>query len=91
MPDAPTGDRYVAWLKDGHLEAVLRGGATSGRVLKVVEPKAPIRFQTQYTFPSMGAYERYVREHAQALRSEGLARFGPDSGVTFERIVGIDV
>ncbi|MCA9278688.1 MAG: DUF4286 family protein [Phycisphaeraceae bacterium] len=91
MPDQKTGDRYVAWLKDGHIDAVLRGGATTGRILNVVEPEGAIRYQTQYIFPSMEAYHTYVREHAPALRSEGLERFGPNSGVVFERTVGLVV
>lgn len=85
MPDAPTGERYVAWLTGGHVQAVLDAGASDARVVRLLEPPGPPRIRSEYVFPSLGAYETYVRDHAPALRADGLARFGPGSGVRMDR------
>lgn len=95
LPSASLAAEYVAWLQGGHIDAVIRGGATSGDVV-VLDPdlrQAPLpepvsRVMASYRFPSRQAFDEYVREHAPALRAEGLARFGPSTGVTFQRLVG---
>ena len=43
--------------------------------------------ETQYVFPSRKAFDTYVRDHAPALRADGLKHFPPESGVTYERQV----
>lgn len=88
FPDASTRDRYVAWLKGGHLRAVLAGGATAAEVVRIDDPAQPLRVQARYAFPDREAFARYEREHAPALRAEGLALFGGETGVRFERSVG---
>lgn len=88
LPDPATRDRYLAWLTSGHLAAVLAGGASMGQVVRIDEPAEPIRVQTRYEFPDRAAFDRYERLHAPALRADGGARFGPDSGVRFERTIG---
>ena len=45
------------------------------------------RVMARYVFPSREAFDRYVREVAPALRAEGLAKFGPQTGVLMERSV----
>ena len=57
-------------------------------VVKVTDPAAPLEVASIYTFPSREAFDGYLRDHAPRLRSEGLARFGPQSGVTFRRQIG---
>lgn len=47
----------------------------------------PAMVETQYVFPSRKAYDTYVRDHAPALRADGLKHFPPESGVTYERQV----
>ncbi len=88
LPDAATRERYLAWLKDGHLEAVLAGGATRAEIVRIDDPSEPLRMETRYTFPDRIAFEKYLSDHASALQEDGLARFGPDSGVRFERSIG---
>lgn len=41
--------------------------------------------ETQYVFPSRKALDTYLRDHAPALRADGLKHFPPESGVTFSR------
>lgn len=47
----------------------------------------PALVEVQYVFPSRKAFDAYVRDHAPALRAEGLKHFPPAGGVTFERQV----
>jgi hypothetical protein len=88
LPDEDTRDRYVEWLGEGHLDQVIRGGATTARLVRVDEPSAPLEVASVYTFASREAFDLYVRNHAPRLRAEGLARFGPETGVAFRRQVG---
>ena len=36
LPDEHTAAQYIAWLKNGHVQAVLAGGAESGQVIRVL-------------------------------------------------------
>ncbi|NUQ67367.1 MAG: DUF4286 family protein [Phycisphaerales bacterium] len=85
LPDPRTRDEYVAWLREGHLAQVMKGGATTAAILLLTDPASPIRVQTRYTFSSPDALDRYLHDHAPALRADGLARFPPARGVAFAR------
>lgn len=82
-------EEYVAWLRAGHVEAVLAGGARSARIVSMesAEPGRAVGVETQYVFPDAEALARYVRDVAPGLRAEGVARFAA-RGVRFERRVG---
>lgn len=82
-------EEYVAWLRGGHVEAVLAGGAQSARVvaLEAGGPGQAVGVETQYVFADADALARYVRDVAPGLRAEGVARFAA-RGVKFERRVG---
>jgi hypothetical protein len=43
---------------------------------------------TQYIFTTRELFDRYVSTFAPALRADGLKRFPPERGITFERLVG---
>jgi len=90
LPDEPTARRYIAWLEDGHVDAVIAGGAHSAMIVRLLDEPAPgpIRVETRYIFATRELFDRYLAEHAPALRQEGLALFGPGSGVSFSRTVG---
>ncbi|MEZ6319076.1 MAG: hypothetical protein R3B49_10050 [Phycisphaerales bacterium] len=88
VPSAGVAEEYVGWLVGGHVAAVVRGGAESGEVVRVSDPAEPIVVEVRYRFPDRGAFDRYEREHAPALRAEGRARFGPERGIVFERTIG---
>jgi hypothetical protein len=88
LPSEAAAAEYAAWLRDGHLDAVIAGGARSAQVVRIVEPPEPVEIEVRYLFESRAAFDRYVRETAPRLRAEGLARFGPASGVSFRRTVG---
>ena len=90
LPSAEKAEEYVAWLKDGHVQAVVEGGATVGEVIRLDDEPvgAPPRVVSRYEFASRGEFDRYVAEVAPRLRAEGLARFGPDRRVGYQRLVG---
>lgn len=89
LPDLATLNEYVRWLTaEGHVREVLEAGASSGDV--VVLDRAgdgPIRVEVRYTFPSRESFDAYERDHAPALRQDGIDRFG-NSGIVFERNAG---
>lgn len=88
FPDETLRGEYIAWLENGHVEAVIRGGAHSAMILKFeTGAGGKPAVETRYIFPTREVYERYVREVAPALRADGLSRFGPERGVTMERTV----
>ncbi|MCW5775324.1 MAG: DUF4286 family protein [Phycisphaeraceae bacterium] len=88
LPDRPTAERYLEWLKDGHVDAVVAAGAHSAMIVRVTDPPEPIRVETRYIFPTRRAFEEYLADHAPALRADGAERFGPETGVRFTRSVG---
>ncbi len=51
------------------------------------EPAEPAIVETQYVFPSRTAFDTYLRDHAPALRADGLKHFPPESGIAYERQV----
>ena len=48
---------------------------------------APATVETQYVFPSRKAFDTYLRDHAPALRADGLSHFPPETGLRYERQV----
>jgi len=87
-PSEASVREFIGWIGDGHVQAVLGGGATRARVIRSVDPEDPLRVEVRYIFPDRGAFDTYVERFAPALRAEGLERFGPGSGVEFSRTVG---
>lgn len=77
---------WIAWLREGHIAAVMRGGALSAEVVRL--DGMEIRLEVRYMFVDRGSFERYEREFAPALRAEGSAKFPPGRGVSYERRVG---
>jgi hypothetical protein len=86
LSDPALASEYIAWLRAGHLERVLEGGATTAAIVRIEQPATPVQVETRYTFPDRPAFERYLVETAPGLRAEGLERF--PQGVVFERHVG---
>ena len=98
--------RFLSWLSPNHIAGVLKGGATSARIILPLpddrsgqtpagqqagtaptapSDTAPAIVETQYVFPSRKAFDDYIRDHAPALRADGLKHFPPESGITYER------
>ncbi len=89
LPDTSTLDTYVRWLLDGHVQAVVDGGASEAAVTRLhPDETGALRVESRYVFPDQAAFEQYERDHAPALRADGVARFGKTPGVTFSRWTG---
>lgn len=87
--DPALAPKWLAWLKDGHIADVMRGGATSARIIELdrAAPADDPRYVVQYEFASREALDAYLRDHAPRLRAEGLVKFAPPD-VTYDRRIG---
>jgi hypothetical protein len=86
FPDEVTRDRYLDWLRDGHVLAVVReGGAISGEVTVLENGTV----ESRYLFESRAAFDAYEAGPGIALRADGARLFPPDSGVRTGRSVGL--
>lgn len=85
--DSALADAWLRWLRDGHVAAVLAGGATAAEVIAVNGPT--LTFEVRYRFPSRESFERYERDHAPQLRAEGLRQFPPERGIRYHRSNGL--
>lgn len=88
LPDTSTLTEYVSWLQQGHVAAVMAGGATRGQIVKIEQPPDPLLVEVRYEFPDRQRFETYLQTDAPGLRADGLEKFPPERGVKFERRVG---
>jgi hypothetical protein len=80
---------WLAWLKNGHLDDVIAGGAQSAEIVQIDNDGAEESiFEVRYRFESRDAYDVYIRDHAPRLRAEGLKLFPPEDGFVYSRTVG---
>lgn len=88
-PNLQTRGRFLSWLTPNHVAEVMKGGATAVRIVLPdrESENSPAVVETQYVFPSRKIFDTYVRDHAPALRADGLKHFPPESGVTYTRQV----
>ncbi|MFO0830081.1 MAG: DUF4286 family protein [Phycisphaerales bacterium] len=89
--DPRVADEWIAWLRDGHLADVQRGGALSAEVVRLDRADAAatsVACEVRYRFASRDAFDRYLRDVAPALRAEGLAKFPPERGIRYQRTTG---
>jgi len=86
FPDEATADEWVAWLRREHLADVMKGGARSAQIIRLDGTSTAC--EVRYLFASRAAFATYEREHAPALREEGLRRFPLERGLSYERSVG---
>lgn len=87
--DPRVAEQWIAWLHGEHLADVCAAGALDAEVIRCdVDVGAKSRCEVRYHFATRGAFDQYVREHAPRLRTEGLRRFPPERGLTYERSSG---
>lgn len=88
LPNKNLLQAYVEWLESGHVQAVLDGGALRASVVELDGEGEESHIRTVYEFETRADFDRYVRDHAPALRADGAARFGSGTGVKFKREIG---
>lgn len=70
---------YLAWLRPHVDEILALPGFLGAQVSEVREPACEdgwIGFCTHYRLRDAAALQAYLRDHAQRLRADGVARFG---------------
>lgn len=88
LPSAEIARQYARWLVEGHVQAVIAGGARTAKVTAWDPEGSAWKVEAVYEFADRGALDRYVREFAPGLRAEGLAKWGGVEGIRFERRIG---
>ncbi|HEX4887659.1 MAG TPA: DUF4286 family protein [Luteibaculaceae bacterium] len=70
-------DEWLQWMREKHIPEVLATGCfLENRMLRILnEEDNGITYAMQYLAPSMEQYQRYIHEHAPALRGDAEARF----------------
>ena len=87
IPHEELVGEYLRWLIEGHLEAVIAGGAYQASLLQRVDAE-PAEIESVYRFASEEDFATYEQDFAPALRAEGLAHFG-ESGISFSRQISL--
>lgn len=86
--DPTVAEEWLGWLRAGHLVEVLACGATDAELIELTGPPPRRRFEVRYHFADAAAFAAYEQQHAPRLRAEGLARFPPERGVSYQRSMG---
>lgn len=78
MVDADIADAYEAWLQDHIREMLALPGFLDAELAELIEPQSPGRrgWCTRYRLVDEAALADYLRDHAAAMRADGVARFG---------------
>lgn len=84
-PSELVRDELLAWLEDDHAGDVVRAGALDAEIVAL---DGSLAIECRYRFASRAAFEAYEAGPAEALRSDGRARFGPERGVRMSRSIG---
>lgn len=87
--DASVAEAWVQWMQAEHIPAVMATGCFTNyrlvRLLQVDESEGPT-YAVQYHAAEMADYERYSSQHAPALRTEVLNKWG-DQIVSFRSLM----
>jgi hypothetical protein len=84
--DPAVADAWLQWLADEHLADVCDAGALDAEAVRL--DGDPVTCEVHYHFADRVAFETYERDHAPALREEGLSRFPLELGLSYRRSVG---
>eukprot|EP01031_Cornospumella_fuschlensis_P022533 gene22533-27502_t len=81
-------DEYVNWLKGGHVQLVVAGGARSAEVVVLDSDDHTVRVESIYLFDSRAALQAYFDGPALELREDGKRLWMDTGKVSFSRRVG---
>ena len=80
---------WLEWLRAGHCQEVLDGGALQVEVLRL--DSMPCHFEARYVFQDRAAFIAYENSVAPVLRQDGLQRFPESRGICYARSTGSTV
>jgi hypothetical protein len=70
---------WHAWIVPHMQEVVDTGCFDSASLERIIdETTSDVLFRVRYQSPSMDLVDRYIADHAPALRAAGIERFGDD-------------
>ena len=77
--DPSIHEKWVAWMKDQHIPAVMQSGCFTHyhfvRVLDIDESDGPT-YAVQYFIENRAQYDRYIETYASALRQDSTKLWG---------------
>ncbi len=89
--DYSIADHWLSWLQQVHIPDMIATGCfTDARILQLLEvddSEGPT-YAVQYHAKSKALYNRYIREHADAMRKKGTEKWG-DKFVAFRSVMQI--
>jgi len=92
ITDKQKAAAWLKWLQDGHIQDVIAGGATQATIVQIDntdnKDDTKTTYEVRYTFSDRATYDAYICDHAPRLRDDGLKRFPPESGFSYNRTVG---
>ena len=80
-------EQWVSWLKNGHIQDVIDGGADGGEVV-AMDCDDGRQYEVRYFFPDRATFENYEKHHAPRLREDRLEKFPLDQGLSYHRTMG---
>ena len=87
--DASAAEEWVKWMKEEHIPELMHTGLfTDARLMRLMEvddSEGPT-YAAQYYCTSKAEYQRYIDEHAAAMRAKGIERFG-DKFIAFRSVM----
>lgn len=80
---------WLSWMKNKHLDDVKKGGAIKATLIRLdADDTQDIAYEARYLFKNREEFSFYLKEHAPALRAEGLEKFPPEDGFSYSRSSG---
>lgn len=73
-----SAEAWVRWMKDEHMPELMQTGLfADSRLYQLldIDEEDGLTYAAQYFCNSMEDYNRYIAEHAPAMREKGLQRF----------------
>jgi pyrroloquinoline quinone (PQQ) biosynthesis protein C len=86
--DNSVHDEWLNWMKSKHIPDVVATGCfTEGKIFRIlVNEESGISYSIQYSAPTMDDVNRYLKNHAEALRNDAL-RLYRDKFVAFRTLL----
>ncbi len=86
--DNSVHEEWLEWMKSKHIPDVVGTGCfTEGNIFRIlVNEESGISYSVQYSAASMDDVNRYLKEHAEALRNDAL-RLYRDKFVAFRTLL----
>jgi len=89
--DPTIAEEWEDWMRRGHMQALLASGALRAELVRWSDPDEDgpaIHMTAHYVFPDQDTLDTYIRDHAPALREDGLQRFPTTRGIEYSRRIG---